>query len=351
MNYLLLFDLLYNLNQNHNMETNSKKNNQISRRKFLGNATALATMAFLPKGLLSCGSGTGLNSRYGGVQIGVISYSFRSMPTSAEDILGYLKETGLSSVELMGGAVEQFAGAPEYQGPSYPRGTELTDEQSRELNLAREEFAQELRNWRLSVPMDRFTGLREMYNDAGVNIDITKLGHPSWSDEEIDYAFNVAKTLGSRGITFEIGIDAAKRMAPFADKHGLYAIMHNHGQPGRPGFSFEDHLIFGKNLMLNLDVGHYYGATGLHPNDVIEKFHDRIASLHLKDKTGPNEVPADTNMPFGEGSTPLDDILKLLKEKGWPITADIELEYPIPEGSDAVQEVKKCADYCKGFLV
>lgn len=334
------------------MKINSRNNSQITRRKFIGSATALATAAFIPSTFLSCnGSGSGLNSRYGGVQVGVISYSFRSMPGSAEDILGYLKETGLSSVELMGGAVEQYAGAPEYRGPSYPRGAELTDEQKEELNAAREEFAQELRNWRLTVSMDKFIELREMYNGAGIKIDITKLGHPSWSDDEIDYAFNVAKTLGSRGITFEIGMDSAKRMAPFADKHGMYAIMHNHGQPGRPGFSFEDHLKFGKNLMLNLDVGHYYGATGLHPNGIIEKLHDRIISLHLKDKTGPNEDPSDTNMPFGEGSTPLGDILNLLKEKGWPITADIELEYPIPEGSDAVQEVRKCTEYCKGLLV
>lgn len=171
-----------------------------------------------------------------------------------------------------------------------------------------------------------------------------------WSDEEIDYAFTVAKTLGSRGITFEIGIDAAKRMAPFAERHGLYAIMHNHGQPGQPGFSFEENLAFSKNLMLNFDVGHYWGATGLHPNGIIEKLHDRIASLHIKDKTGPDETPHDANMPFGDGSTPLGDILRLLRDRGWPITADLELEYPVPGNSNAVEEVKKCADYCRGLI-
>ncbi len=334
------------------MKTISKHSNQISRRQFIGGTAALASFGLLSGKLTSCsGAGSKLNSRFGGVQIGTISYSFRSMPTSAEDILGYLKETGINSVELMGGSVEQYAGTPEYSGPSYPRGTELTDEQRAELQAAREAHAHELRNWRLSVPMDIYQSLRKMYNDAGVNIDITKLGHPSWSDEEIDYAFNVARTLGSRGITFEIGIESAKRMAPFADRHNMYAIMHNHGQPGQPGFSFEEHLSFGKNLMLNFDVGHYWGATGLHPNNVIEKFHDRIVSLHLKDKTGPGETPRDTNMPFGEGSTPLADILLLLKKNRWPITADIELEYPIPEGSDAVAEVKKCVEYCKAILV
>lgn len=333
------------------MEHQDKFNNQISRRRFLGSAAAFASMAFLPSGLISCkGAGNGLNSKFGGVQIGVISYSFRSMPVGAEDVLGYLKEAGVNSLELMGDTIEQFAGAPQYQGPSYARGVQLTEQQAEELREARTQFADELRAWRISSSMDKFVELRKMYNDAGVNIDISKIGNPNWSDAEIDYAFNVAKTLGSRGISFEISIDSAKRMAPFADKHGLFAILHNHGQPAQPGFSFEEHLSIGKNLMLNFDVGHYYGYTGLHPNGIIEKFHDRIASLHLKDKTGPNANPPNSNTVFGEGGTPIADILLLLKKNRWPMTVDIELEYPIPEGSNAVIEVKRCVEYCKSIL-
>ena len=334
------------------MKTKNRSSNQISRRRFIAGSSALASAAFLPTGLLSyaCSSGR-LNSKFGGVQIGAISYSFRSMPDGAEDILNYLKQCGLSSVELMGNSIESFAGAPQYQGPPFRRWNQMSEEEREAVRTARELYAAEMREWRLSAPMKKFRELKKMYNDAGVNIDISKLGDPRWSDEEIDYAFNVAKTLGARGITFEIGTESAQRMAPFAGKHGLLAIMHNHGQPGQPGFSFEEHLEYSKNLMLNLDVGHYFGATGLHPNGIIEKLHDRIASLHIKDKTGPDADPSDTNMPFGEGDTPLSDILLLLKENRWPITADIELEYPIPEGSDAVTEVKKCVEYCRNILL
>ncbi len=325
-------------------------NGKISRRRFIGSAAAFASIAFIPSRLVGCSPAID-GSRFGGVQIGVISYSYRSMPSSTEDILGYLLESGITSVELMGGPIEQFAGIPQVDVPSYPRGAELTDEQQDELNEARQRQSQLQAEWRSSVSMDRFRDLKQMYNDAGVNIDIAKLGRPEWSDEEIDYAFNVARVLGARGITFEISMDAARRMAPFADKHGLYAIMHNHGQPAQPGFSFEDHLAFGRNLMLNFDVGHYYGYTGRNPNDVIEKLHDRIASLHLKDKTGPNNDPANANVMWGEGGTPLDDIVLLLKDKGWPIVCDIELEYPIPENSNAVREVTRCVEYCKEILV
>lgn len=333
------------------MQNKNETKNSLTRRDFLGSAAALASLSFLPGSLFSCAGGpTGPNSRFGGVQIGAISYSYRSMPGGADNMLKYLLASGLSSVELMGNTIEEFAGLPVIDIPSYPRGTELTPEQQAELKAARELQAEEHRKWRTSVSMDKFRELRKMYNDAGVNIDISKLGSPGWSDEEIDYAFNVAKTLGARGLTTEISIDAAKRLAPFADKHNLFVIFHNHAQPGQPGFSFDEFLSYGPKLMLNLDVGHYYGATGNHPNEVIERLHDRIASIHIKDKTGPDSDPANTNMPFGEGETPLSDILLLLKEKKWPITVDIELEYPIPDGSDAVAEVTKCVEYCKKIL-
>lgn len=56
------------------------------------------------------------------------------------------------------------------------------------------------------------------------------------------------------------------------------------------------------------------------------------------------------NMPFGQGDTPLGLILQLMKKRKWTFPADIELEYPIPQSSDAVAEVKKCVDYCKNAL-
>ena len=47
-----------------------------------------------------------------GVQIGVITYSFRSMPGKVEQILQHVVDSGISAVELMGDAVEDYAGKP-----------------------------------------------------------------------------------------------------------------------------------------------------------------------------------------------------------------------------------------------
>src|SRR3954467_14024373 len=66
------------------------------------------------------------NSVFNGVQIGTITYSYRNMPDqSAEAVLKYVLDSGISAIELMGGPVESFAGAPPSGrggGPSAGRG-------------------------------------------------------------------------------------------------------------------------------------------------------------------------------------------------------------------------------------
>jgi len=291
------------------------------------------------------------DSNFKGVQIGVISYSWRGMTAGeAEDILSYCLESGISSIELMGDVAERYAGIP----PSPPRperGVEITEEEKAAFDKKVQEMKEKQREWRLSVSMDKFIELRKMYNDSGVNIPIVKFAPANWSDEEIDYAFNAAKAMGAGGITNEIGHEACMRLGKFAEKHNMYAIYHNHAQPGDPGFNFEEFLEYSPSNMLNLDVGHYFGATGKHPNEIIEKLHDRIFSIHLKDKTGKDSEPANTNMAWGEGETPLADVLNLIKENKWPIYCDIELEYPVPDDSDAVKETTICVDYCREILV
>ena len=268
------------------------------------------------------------NSKFAGVQIGAITYSYRDMPDqSLEAILNYTVQSGISSVELMGDPVEKYAGIPE--------GGD----------------AETLRRWRTSVSMDKFKEIKKMFKARGVKIHILKLGKPNWSDEELDYAFNVCKILGAKGISTEISEYSAKRMAPFADKHKLYVLLHNHQQPANPDFSFDKILAYGPRLILNLDVGHYYGCTGMNPCDLMKRLHSRIFTIHLKDKTGPNGTPRDVNRPFGEGQTPLVEILQLIRDEKWPIVCDIEFEYNPPKGSDPVKEFPKIVDYCRTALL
>jgi sugar phosphate isomerase/epimerase len=328
----------------------SESMRRLSRRKFIGSAAAVATALSLSPSAFA-GSFAGLskpNSRFKGVHIGAITYSWRSMPSSAQEILNYCVEAGISSIELMGNVAEEFAGispmpprparnAPEAEQAAYKREADIVRERQRE--------------WRLSASMNKYHELRKMFNKGGVDIHIVKFAPAGWTGDEIDYAFTAAKILGAKGITNEIGHEACARLGRYAEKHNMYAIYHNHGQPGQPGFSFDEFLEYSPRNLLNFDVGHYFGATGNHPNEVIERLNKRIYSIHLKDKTGKDATPPDANMPWGEGDTPIADILKLIQKKKWPIYCDIELEYAIPENSDAQQEMIKCVEYCKNILV
>ena len=68
--------------------------------------------------------------------------------------------------------------------------------------------------------------------------------------------------------------------------------------------------------------------------------------MHLKDRKfhdGPN-------MPWGQGDTPIKEVLVLMKNNKYKFPATIEFEYPIPAGSDAVKEVIKCREYAKDAL-
>jgi sugar phosphate isomerase/epimerase len=331
---------------------NNKSNNQVSRRKFLGLTAAAATIPFLPMDFSEiieqkASKAKKPNSLFGGVQIGAITYSWRTLPGSAEDTLRYCLEDGISSIELMSNTAELYAGLP--QMPARP-AKDATSEQKAAFQKASKEIAEAQKKWRISAPMKKFEEFRKMYNDAGVKIHIAKFSPENWSDEEIDYSFRAAKALGARGVSTEIGDVSAKKLGPFAQKHGMQVILHQHLQPGQAGWTFEKFLDMSPSNMLNFDAGHYFGSTGLHPNGIIEKLHDRISSIHMKDKTGPKGTPPNTNMEWGKGETPIAEILLLLKKNKWPINVDIELEYPDPAGSDPVTEVRKCVEFCRKIL-
>jgi sugar phosphate isomerase/epimerase len=328
--------------------------NKISRRHFLNTAAVAAAIATVPfnYGFKSISSGMMAvkpNSKFGGVQIGAISYSWRSMPSSPKDIISYCQQAGISDLELMGNIVEDYLGLP--PGPARPaRGVTQTKEQKEEFEKELALATEAQRKWRLSLPMEKYSDLRKMFNDAGINIHIVKFSPATWTDEEIDYAFKAAKAMGAKGVTNEIGEEACKRLGPFAEKHKMYAIFHQHMQPAEPGWNFDKFLAYSPNNMLNFDSGHYFGSTGLHPNDLIKRLHNRIFSIHMKDKTGPKSTPPNTNQVWGKGEMPIADVLLLLKKEKWPIYVDIELEYEVPADSDAAKEVSKCVEFAKKIL-
>jgi hypothetical protein len=326
------------------------KNSTISRRKFIGTTAAAAALAVVPFNYsFAIGKQTKKpNSKVGGVQLGLTTYCYRSIPHSLEETLQYVLQSGVNTLEMRS-VLEEGLGIP--QAPPRPAaGVVLTDAEKAERARINDGLKEAQRKWRLSCPMQKYADIRKMYNNAGVDIHIAKFVPSTWSDAEIDYAYNAAKALGAYGITDEFTDEAAQRLGKFAEKHNSLAIYHTHGQFGLPGFDIDKYLGYSPANRLNLDAGHYFGSTGLHPNNIIEKYHDRIPSIHMKDKTGPKHAQPNVNKPFGQGETPIADILLLIKKEKWPINVDLELEYDIPAGSDPVKEVTKCIEYMRAIL-
>jgi len=237
------------------------------------------------------------------------------------------------------------AAAPQGGGRGGGRGGPQTPE---EIAAADAE-----RKWRMSLSMDIFKDLRKMYNDAGVSIYAVKDVRQG-TDEDLDYTFTVARTLGASHVTLELpaeGPNAAatfKRLGDWALKYKMYTAYHTHAQGGME--VFDEAFALSKGNHANVDFGHFVagGNKGGTPLDFLQKFHDRISSFHLKDRTTRDHC--ELNLPWGNGETPIKEILQMVKKNKWDIPASIELEYSIPEGSDAVKEVKKCLEYCKAAL-
>jgi sugar phosphate isomerase/epimerase len=315
----------------------------INRRSFLGAVAAAGTAAVVARhsaaALLQDPAAPAAkpNSVINGVRIGCITYSYRGAINTAEDTLKALLQDGLSEVELMDGPIRAYAGISGGRGP---RGGPNAQPAQQPPQLTDEQRAQQRQ-----TQLAKCAQLRKMYNDAGVNIHIHKLPFGR-TDEDIDFNFQVAKALGCVAITTERNEEQARRLAPFADKHGIFVAFHNHTNNVPVTDGIDPLLAIGKHIAFNLDTGHYFAGTGgKSPVPVIEKYHDRITSLHLKDRTADGG-----NLPWGQGKTPIKQVLQLLKKEKWPIYADIELEYPIPPGSDSVTEVAKCVQYCREAL-
>lgn len=275
------------------------------------------------------------DSKWGGVQIGInVPYSYRGLPGTADDILTMTTGLGLSAVELRSQPVEAFLGAPDSASIRAPRTPELE-------------------KWRLAASMDGFKTFRKKYEDAGILIQIVKFdGVDKMKDEVVDYAFNVAKALGAHALSCEIPLSKTEWMGGFATKHKMMVGYHGHTNVNSPEAfakpeSWEKAMSYSKYNGINLDLGHFMAANNTSPIPFLQKYADRVTHVHVKDRKM-NNGP---NVPFGQGDTPIREVLQFMKKEKYKFQATIEYEYPLPEGSTVLKEIAKCVEYCKDCLV
>jgi len=289
-------------------------------------------------GLAVAAYGAKIDSTVKGVRLGTITYSFRDFPRSpgkdnVDAVIRALTECGIGEIELFSPNIEPGRASGSGRG------------NAAEAAKARDE----LRQWRLSTPMDYFKAIRKKFDEAGINIYAYTMNYRNeFTDPEIDKTFEQAKALGVDIISSSTAVSMTKRLLSFADRHKIYLAFHGHAEYDNPDeFStpatFQQALYMSKYAKINLDIGHFTAANE-NPVSYIEQHHDRISHLHMKDR----KKNKGDNVEWGKGDTPIKEVLVLLRDKKYPIPAFIEYEY---KGTGtSVAEVKKCMAYMKQAL-
>ncbi len=272
-----------------------------------------------------------------GVRLGIQTFSFRELMRPpggdlVEPVIGAMKACGLTECELWAPQIE----------PAFSSGRGAAPEQ---VQRDRES----LRKWRLETPLDHFRAIRKKFESAGITLYAFNYSpNGSFTSEEIDRGFEIAKALGAEIITASATLEAARRMAPLADKHRMVVAMHNHSNTSDPNEfattdSFAAAMKMSSYFKINLDIGHFTAAD-YDAVAYLREHHGSITNLHIKDR----KKNQGDNTPWGTGDTPIRDVLQLLKRERWPIRAYIEYEYKGTAG--AIDEVKKCFDFTRKAL-
>ena len=183
-----------------------------------------------------------------GVTLGAQTYSFRQLARPAggdmvDVIIQAFTACGLRDCELWSPMLEPAATPP----AKVPR--------------------EELRKWRLETPLEHFTAIRKKFDSAKIAIRAFNYSfNDSFTEPEIDRGFEIARALGAGFITASSTLSAAKRVAPFAEKHKMIVAMHNHSDVKNPNEfatpeSFAAAMAMSKYFKINLDIGHFTAAN------------------------------------------------------------------------------------------
>ena len=279
-----------------------------------------------------------------GVRLGVHTASFRELPRKpgideVDTIIQAMVACDVRECELFAPQVE----------PQYGARHEARHHATKSV-MSPQMMRRELRKWRLRTPLDHFRTIGSKFRKAGIVVYAYNYSpNGSFTNEEIDRGFAMAKALGAEIITASTTLDVAKRIVPLAERHRMVVAMHSDSRTDDPvecatPDSFAALLEMSRYFKVNLDIGRFT-ACNFDAVAYIREHHADIASLQLKDR----RKNQGDNVPWGQGDTPIREVLQLLKREGWPIQAHVGYEYR--GRGNPVDDVKSCVAYAKQVLL
>jgi len=276
-------------------------------------------------------SDVGNRSFIHGVQFGLQPFCYHDLPMNIENrriLIDRMVQNGLGTVELHATWCE-----PNFIG----------------RNVTAAEARKKLREFRLSTGLDYYQAIQREFDQAGITIFTYYVTfNDSYTDAEIDAVYGAAKALGAKGVVGSYGLAVSRRLAPFAAKHGMFTGLHNHDNLSDPdAYSTEQTFIKGLDISpdfkATLDVRHFTAGNG-DCLGFLERHHERTSSIHLGDRRRNNGH----STPFGQGDSPIIEILRLIRDNQWPIVALLEFEHGTLR--TGIEEVQIAFDYCKRAL-
>jgi len=283
-----------------------------------------------------------------GIQFGLQSYIFSGIGLAQEGILDVvvksMVESGLGECDLYAPLVEPAELWDKIRAGGAGRsGATVSPEIAAAAVRAREDLAK----WRTSVSLDYFRAIRKKFDDAGIEI-YGLSGFPGSTEAELSRSCEIAQACGARLITLGVTLSAAKRIVPFAEKSNFII-----GIQGRPDMTvtnpdviakpenYEEALAFSKTYAMSFDIGDAIGG-GYDALKFVEAHHDRITLIYLKDRKKDR-----MSVPWGEGDTPVREILRLIRDRKYPIRCYLDCDY---KTADRPADVKASFAYAKAAL-
>jgi len=283
-----------------------------------------------------------IDSTVRGVKLGAITgvYGpFNAAP--GQDVIDVVIQRsiagGVGHVELVNGLIEpRTTGggvggqAPEAVTPEYTKSRE------------------ELRQWRITTPLDRFREIRKKFDAASVNLYsyVMTIGD-DFTDPEIDAVFRHMQALGvDKFCTNQTRVAMGRRMAPFAEKYRIKPAFHPHAQVHDPNEvaspeSLRMLLAMSPQFMINLDIGHYTRG-GNDPFAFLKEYPNRITHLHVRDARDGKAVN------IGTGTIKVKEMLQFVRDNKHDV--GFILEQGGTGFADSVEAARANIAYMRGAL-
>ena len=294
------------------------------------------------------------DAHWAGVQVGLtIPGSVGHAGLTVDELLRRVTETGAVALELDAQLVEGWLGAPpepvllhppedSFETGLLPIEEEVFED---ELNLARATFAGYLRDWRRKASRDPLARVRSRLADSGVRVDGLRWhGLGSLADDEVEFAFQVARSLGARMLLTEATVEDAVRLNPLAARHQM--TMGFQGEEGTSAEVVERVLSLGASAGVGIDIGVWEAAGNGSPIAFLEKHAGRVTHVHLTDRRRSDWSYA----PFGAGDAPIRDVLQAIRDRHRTVSAIVALDRALEGEVDRMSAALQALDYCRRCL-